>query len=104
MPRPAPGRPADAAHAEDDAHGETPSADTTSTARVGGPDGLPRSKSSEALEKRRSSTSSSPCATMLTNESIVPAVTAVAGATPWRWKKRMLTAIRARLDGSARFM
>ena len=38
------------------------------------------------------------------NESIAPDVTAEAGGTPSRWKKRMLTAIRAKLEGSARFM
>ena len=42
--------------------------------------------------------------TVLANESIAPAVTAVVGGMPWRWKKRMLIAMRARLDGSARFM
>ena len=41
---------------------------------------------------------------MLVNESIAPAVTAPAGGTPWRWKKRMLTAIRAKFEGNARFM
>ena len=41
--------------------------------------------------------------TVETNESIMPAVTAVAGGTPWRWKKRMLIAMRARLEGRARF-
>ena len=31
-------------------------------------------------------------------------MTAVAGARPWRWKKRMLSAMRAAADGSATFM
>jgi hypothetical protein len=43
-----------------------------------------------------------PCMTVDTNESIAPAVTAVAGGTPWRWKNRMLIAMRARLEGRAR--
>ncbi len=40
---------------------------------------------------------------MLTTESIAPAATAVAPGRPWHWKKRMLTAMRPRLDGIARF-
>ena len=41
---------------------------------------------------------------MPANESIAPAVTATGGETPWRWKNRMLTAIRASAEGSATFM
>jgi hypothetical protein len=38
------------------------------------------------------------------NESITPEATAVGAVNPWSWKKRTLTAIRARFDGSATFM
>jgi hypothetical protein len=41
---------------------------------------------------------------VLANESIAPEATAVGPDRPWRWKKRMLTAMRARFDGSATFM
>jgi hypothetical protein len=41
---------------------------------------------------------------VLANESIAPEAIAVAGVSPWRWKKRTLTAIRARFEGSATFM
>ena len=57
-----------------------------------------------ALEKSSSTTSSTAWITVLAKESIAPAVTAAVGGMPWRWKKRMLIAMRARLDGSARFM
>ena len=57
-----------------------------------------------ALEKIRSSTSSNTWTMVFVKESIAPDVIAIAGATPWRWKKRTLTAMRAMLDGSARFM
>ncbi len=36
-------------------------------------------------------------------ESIAPAVAAVVASTPKRWKKRMLTATRAAVLGTARF-
>ncbi len=42
--------------------------------------------------------------TVLTNESIAPDATAIVDESPWRWKKRMLTARRARFAGSATFM
>ncbi len=57
-----------------------------------------------ALENSSSSTSRTACTTVFVNESIVPEVIAAAGGTPWRWKKRTLTAMRAKLEGRARFM
>ena len=56
-----------------------------------------------ASEKTRSTTRSTTWTTVPTSESIAPAVTAAAPGRPWHWKKRMLTAMRARLDGIARF-
>ena len=78
---------------------------TTTNARWSeSPVGRSRSRLRLALEKSSSSTSSSAWMIVLANESIAPAVTAAVGGIPWRWKKRMLIAIRAMLDGSARFM
>ena len=57
-----------------------------------------------ALENSSRSTSSRACTTVFVSESIVPDVMAAAGGTPWRWKKRTLTAMRAMPDGKARFM
>ena len=36
--------------------------------------------------------------------SITPEATETVTLSPWRWKKRTVTAIRATLDGSAMFM
>ena len=41
---------------------------------------------------------------MLANESIAPDGDSRRRGTPWRWKKRMLIAMRAMLEGSATFM
>ena len=61
-------------------------------------------RSSAASEKSSIRSRSSACTALPANESITPAVTAVAGGTPWHWKKRTLIAIRAIDEGSARFM
>ena len=66
--------------------------------------GSPRSRLTVALEKISSSTSSTTWTMVFVKESIAPDVIAIAGATPWRWKNRTLTARRAMLEGSARFM
>ena len=41
--------------------------------------------------------------TLLASESIAPDVTATTPGKPWHWKKRMLSAMRAMLEGIARF-
>ena len=68
------------------------------------PDGKGRSIASDDSEKTSSAPSRTAWTTVPTNESIAPDATAVGAERPWRWKKRMLTAIRARFDGSATFM
>jgi cytoskeletal protein RodZ len=82
----------------------TATAATTSDEAERGPDGSSRLRFRLALEKASSSTSSTAWTSVLANESIAPAVTAAVAGMPWRWKKRMLIAMRARLDGRARFM
>ena len=57
-----------------------------------------------SCENSSSTPSSIACITLLTNELTRPEVTAVAAATPWRWKKRTVSAIRAAAEGSATFM
>ena len=61
-------------------------------------------RSTADCEKSSIRIRSSTCTALPANESITPAVTAAAGGTPWRWKKRTLIAIRAIDEGSARFM
>jgi hypothetical protein len=68
------------------------------------PEGKGSSSVSEDSEKTSRTPSSTAWTAVLANESIVPDVTATGAERPWRWKKRMLTAIRARFDGSATFM
>ena len=70
------------------------------------PDGADRSRSSEidASVTINSTPSRTPCTAVLANESIAPDATAVGADNPCRRKKRMLTAMRARFDGSATFM
>ena len=62
---------------------------------------LSRLKSSEAGVSTTRTTSRIACTTKPAKPSSAPAVNAGAGATPWRWKKRMLTAMRAALVGIA---
>ncbi len=66
--------------------------------------GVSRSRLRLALEKISSAISRTAWMIVFVNESIVPEVMAAAGGTPCRWKKRMFTAMRAKLEGSARFM
>src|SRR5262245_42783748 len=68
------------------------------------PDGAGTSTASDDSENRSSTPSRTACRTVLANESITPDATAVGADSPCRWKKRMLTAMRARFDGSATFM
>jgi hypothetical protein len=68
------------------------------------PDGKGRSRATDDSENSRRAASSTPWITVLANESIAPDATAVGAERPCRWKKRMLTAIRARFEGSATFM
>jgi hypothetical protein len=77
---------------------------TTRSSRTDSSDGGSRSRATLDSEKSRRRASRTAWMTVLVNESIAPAVTACAGGTPCRWKKRMLTAMRARFEGSARFM
>ena len=58
----------------------------------------PRSRS----DAKNSSRNSAICTTKPETESMTPAVIAVAGATPNRWKKRTLMATRAAVLGIAR--
>ena len=67
-------------------------------------DGNGSSRASDVSAKTSSVSSSAAWTAVLAKESIAPAATEVAAERPWRWKKRMLTAIRARLEGSATFM
>ncbi len=62
------------------------------------------SRSRLSDENRSRETSRIACTTLPTNESTRPDITAVAGARPWRWKKRTVSAMRAAADGSATFM
>src|SRR5262245_14563495 len=77
---------------------------TTQKGRLKLPDGAGTSTASDDSEKRSSAPSRTACRAVLANESITPDATAVGAESPCRWKKRMLTAIRARFDGSATFM
>ena len=85
-------------------------ADATTTATriqssvVTPPEGQGRSSATVDSEKTTSTPSRSAWIAVPTNESIAPEATAIGAESPCRWKKRMLTAIRARFDGSATFM
>lgn len=74
------------------------------TRRSVSPEGVGRSRNRDDSEKISSSPSSPACTTVLAIESIAPDATAIGAEMPWRWKKRMLIAIRARFEGSATFM
>ena len=67
-------------------------------------DGSFRSSVMDESEKSRSKITSTSCTAVLAKVSIAPEAIAVGGVIPCRWKKRMFTAMRARLEGRARFM
>ena len=68
------------------------------------PEGALRSSVMLDSEKSSSRVTSTICTAVLAKVSMAPEAIAVGGAMPCSWKKRMLTAMRARLEGSARFM
>ncbi len=68
------------------------------------PLGAGRSRATVDSEKMSRRTRSTAWSTVLVKESMTPDVTAMVADSPCRWKKRMFTASRARLEGRARFM
>ncbi len=59
---------------------------------------------SVTLENASNAISITPCTALFATELTVLDVTAAAGGTPWRWKKRTAIAMVAMLVGRARFM
>src|SRR5262249_6256526 len=84
---------------------QTTSAPATIQASVRKPPvGEGRSSGSDDSENTSRTASRMPWTNVPANESIAPDATAVGAESPWRWKNRMFTAMRARFEGSAPFM